>query len=46
MCDRCGRLFQKTYENPKYSVMDVDGDGESTNEWSNYELLGTEIFSP
>ena len=44
MCDRCGRGFQKTYQNPKYSVLDIDENGELANEWKDYELMGTEMF--
>lgn len=39
-CDRCGRSFQETWGNPKYSVMEDQG-----LEWQDYELLGTEIFT-
>lgn len=44
-CDRCGRGFQMTFHEPRYSVLDIDKKGELSNEWKNYELVGTEVFA-
>ena len=44
-CDRCGREFQVTFHEPRYSIMDIDSKGELTSEWENYEMIGTEVFA-
>lgn len=36
-CSKCTRRFMKTYVDARYSVMELN-----SNEWQNYELLGTE----
>lgn len=39
ICERCKRAFSATYSDMKFSVME-----DGSDEWKDYEMLGTEMI--